>query len=161
MTPQANMIVRASLFVFAILAGSFSFMKYSQAKTVVTPEVSNILKTVQKNIEAKNDKATVTMKIIEANGDIKIRSMTLQTLRDENFHALIRILEPADLKGTAFLAQMGPDKEDQWLYLPSTKQVRRVVGTKKNTGILGSELTIEDLKSTAVKNSSVQLVIKD
>ncbi len=158
---KTNQLARASLFVFAFLAGSLGFVAFPDAQTKVSSEVSDILKKAQKNFESKDDKAKVTMKIIEANGDVKTRSMNLQTLRAESFHALIRIQSPADLKGTAFLAEIGKDKEDQWLYLPSTKQVRRVVGTKKNTGILGSELTVEDLNSTAIKSSSLKLLSQD
>lgn len=159
--PKTDQLARASLFVIAFLAGSLGFVSSTDAQTKVTTEVSEILKKAQKNLESKDDKAKVTMKIIEANGETKMRAMSLQTLRDENFHALIRIQSPADLKGTAFLAEIGKEKEDQWLYLPSTKQVRRVVGTKKNTGILGSELTVEDLNSTAIKSSSLKLVRQD
>lgn len=119
-----------------------------------------LLKKTQKNIEARDDSALVIMKIIEANGEVKTRTLSLQTLRDTEFYALVRIKSPADLKGTAFLAEISKSKEDQWLYLPSTKQVRRVVGTKKGAGILGSELTIEDLNSTAIKSSSLKLIAK-
>ena len=36
------------------------------------------------------------------------------------------------------------DKEDKWVYLPSTKQTRRLTGESSKGGILGSELSAED-----------------
>src|SRR5690606_8618593 len=48
-----------------------------------------------------------------------------------------------------------------WIYIPSTRKVRRVVGNNKNAGILGSELTIEDLDPSALRASSVKVKSKD
>lgn len=124
-------------------------------------DAASILKATKAQLESKDDSAQVKMIITEANGESKSRTMQLQTLRDKSFHALIRLESPADIKGTAFLAKISPTKEEQWIYLPSTKQVRRVVGSKKSGGILGSELTAEDLNSTAIKGSSIKLIKSD
>jgi predicted RND superfamily exporter protein/outer membrane lipoprotein-sorting protein len=148
--------VAASLALVLLLSLSLA------PKAAAAPnEAAAILKKVQKNLEAKDDEAVVKMKIIEANGEIKTRTMKLQTLRDKKFHALVRIQAPADIKGTGFLAEIDGDKQEQWIYLPSSKQVRRVVGNKKSTGVLGSELTVEDLDAAAIKSSSAKLVKKD
>ncbi|PIS11926.1 MAG: hypothetical protein COT73_01265 [Bdellovibrio sp. CG10_big_fil_rev_8_21_14_0_10_47_8] len=122
---------------------------------------SNLLKQVQKQVDAKDDQALVKMNIIEANGEIKTRTMKLQTLRGKKSYALVRIESPADIRGTALLSEIQGDEENQWLYLPSTKQVRRVVNAKKGGGVLGSELTINDLNSTAIRAAEVKILKKD
>lgn len=149
--------IAASLILFLIVLSATPTVKAAAPN-----EATQVLKKVQSQVDAKDDQATVTMKIIEANGDIKTRSLKLQTMRGaKKFFALARIQSPADIKGTAFLSEISSSQENQWLYLPSTKQVRRVVGGKKSAGVLGSELTPDDLNSTAVKGAQTQVVKKD
>jgi predicted RND superfamily exporter protein len=125
-------------------------------------EAADLLKAARGHLEAKSDVATVSLKIIEANGDTKTRKLTLKTLQDgSTFKALVRILEPADIKGTALLAEVKGGEESQWLYLPSSKQVRRVVSGKKSAGVLGSELSPEDLSAESLQGASAKLVKKD
>lgn len=77
------------------------------------------------------------------------RSFLLKTLEktaSSEEKNLIRILSPADLQGVALLSDENTSKEaDQWLYLPSTKQVRRLAGKGKKGRFIGSEFTYEDL----------------
>jgi hypothetical protein len=121
-----------------------------------------ILEKARTQLESKTDQATVVLKIIEPNGEVKTREMSLQTLRTaDGFKALVRIIAPADIKGTALLAEIEKGEERQWLYLPSSKQVRRVASAKKSTGVLGSELSPEDLNSTAIKSAKTRVVKKD
>lgn len=56
--------------------------------------------------------------------------------------------KPKDVKGTAFLSYshaVGPD--DQWLYLPSLKRVKRIASNNKSGPFMGSEFSFEDLSS--------------
>lgn len=132
------------------------------SSSAVAGEAEDILKTSRQHLEAESDQATVSLKIIEANGDVKTRDLKLQTLRDGKvYYALARILSPADVKGTAVLAEIKDGTENQWLYLPSSKQVRRVVSSKKSSGVLGSELSPDDLNSAALKGASAKILKKD
>lgn len=134
---------------------------HAQKKKVssrVDPEAVQILEKVRGQVEAKSDQAKVTLRIIEANGDVKTRVLQLQSLREKDtYYAMVRVQSPADVKGTAMLAEIKKDQENQWLYLPSTKQVRRVVSTKKSGGVLGSELSPEDLNSAAIQGAMVKV----
>lgn len=125
-------------------------------------EAVELLQKIRDLVESKSDQAKVTLKIIEANGDTKTRVLNLQSLKEKDtYYALVRVQSPADVKGTALLAEVQKDQENQWLYLPSTKQVRRVVSSKKSGGVLGSELSPDDLNSTAVQGATVSIYKKD
>lgn len=125
-------------------------------------EALEILKKARAKLASKSDQATVVLKIIEKNGEEKIREMDLKTLRDgKNAKALVRIQSPADVKGTALLAEMKAGSQQQWIYLPSTKQVRRISGSAGQGGILGSELNTSDLNPVAVKSAKAKLMSKD
>jgi hypothetical protein len=60
-----------------------------------------------------------------------------------------KIMKPANLKNTGLTAHVKNDEPQVWVYLPSTKQVRRIQSTSGAGGggqILGSELSLEDLQ---------------
>ncbi|PCJ28783.1 MAG: outer membrane lipoprotein-sorting protein [Flavobacteriales bacterium] len=59
---------------------------------------------------------------------------------------------PKDVKGTAsmtFTHKVGDD--DQWLYLPSIKRVKRISSSNKSGPFMGSEFAFEDLSSQEVE----------
>jgi hypothetical protein len=62
---------------------------------------------------------------------------------------------PLDLKGTAILTfthKVGND--DQWLYLPALKRVKRISSADKSGPFMGSEFAYEDLASQEVEKYS-------
>jgi uncharacterized protein len=123
---------------------------------------ADILHKARVQMDAKSDQAHVVLKIIEPNGDVKSREMSLQILRTkEGFKSMIRLTSPADVKDTAVLAQMEGGQDQEWLYLPSSKQVRRIASSKKSTGILGSELSPEDLDPMAFNGAALTLEKQD
>lgn len=58
---------------------------------------------------------------------------------------------PADVKGTAFLSFTHVNKpDDQWLYLPALKRVKRIASKNKSGPFMGSEFAFEDMSSQEV-----------
>jgi hypothetical protein len=58
----------------------------------------------------------------------------------------MEFLTPADVKGTKFLSYEHADKDDdQWLYLPALKRVKRIASKNKSGSFMGSEFSYEDL----------------
>ncbi len=122
---------------------------------------AQILKKSQTQLDSKDDQAKVEMKIIEKSGEVKTRVIEMKTLRSNGFSVLAKIQSPADIKGMGFLGQVKNGEEAQWIYLPSSGQVRRVVTGQTKGGLLGSELSPEDLNSNAVKTAKAQVVKTD
>jgi len=59
---------------------------------------------------------------------------------------------PADVKGTAFLTFSHiTGLDDQWLYLPSLKRVKRISSKNKSGPFMGSEFAYEDIASDEVE----------
>lgn len=55
---------------------------------------------------------------------------------------------PADVRGTAVLTHShGLEPDDQWLYLPSLKRVKRISTVNKSGPFVGSEFAFEDIAS--------------
>ncbi len=97
--------------------------------------------------------ADLTMELRNKQGDSSIRFLHIKTLevKDDGDKSLSVFEKPADVKGTAFLTfshALVPD--EQWLYLPALKRVKRINSNNKSGPFMGSEFAYEDLASQEV-----------
>lgn len=80
----------------------------------------------------------------------RIRGRVLE-VRGDGDKGLTIFDSPRDVKGTAFLSfthALRPD--DQWLYLPALKRVKRISSRNKSGPFMGSEFAYEDMSSQEV-----------
>jgi outer membrane lipoprotein-sorting protein len=98
--------------------------------------------------------ATMKMVLIDAGGGETLRELRVQTLegRDDGDKLLALFKTPADVRGTVFLSHTHPDRaDDQWLYLPALKRVKRIAPANRSSPFMGSEFSYEDLASAEVE----------
>jgi hypothetical protein len=80
----------------------------------------------------------------------RLRFRTLERISEEVGDKSLVIFEtPRDVEGTALLSHaqiLEPD--DQWLYLPALKRVKRISSANKSGPFVGSEFAFEDFTST-------------
>lgn len=93
--------------------------------------------------------SVMEMKLINARGQEKIRQMSMKVLEGEEADkSLMEFDTPADVKGTKFLSYEHINKDDdQWLYLPALKRVKRIASKNKSGAFMGSEFSYEDLSA--------------
>jgi hypothetical protein len=61
--------------------------------------------------------------------------------------------EPRDIEGTALLSYSRPSADDdQWLYLPALKRVKRIASGNRAGSFVGSEFSYEDLLPERVED---------
>lgn len=99
----------------------------------------------------------VTMVLRDQKGRETIRRMRNRSLEMEGDgdKILIVIDEPRDVKGTALLTHSHKDRpDDQWLYLPALKRVKRIASNNKSGPFMGSEFSYEDLTSQELERFS-------
>ncbi len=78
--------------------------------------------------------------------------MKIMEVQDDGDKSLSIFNSPKDIKGTAFLSfTHALDPDEQWLYLPAVKRVKRISSRNKSGPYLGSEFAFEDLSSFEVK----------
>ncbi|GJL77161.1 MAG: membrane protein [Nitrospinaceae bacterium] len=80
-----------------------------------------------------------------------IRNKTLEVEGDGD-KSLVIFDKPRDVKGTAllnFTHKTGSD--DQWLFLPALKRVKRISSSNKSGSFMGSEFAYEDVTSQEVE----------
>lgn len=67
--------------------------------------------------------------------------------------------EPNDVKGTAMLTYShGLEPDDQWLYLPALKKVKRINSRNKSGPFMGSTFAFEDLGSQEVEKYTYKYI---
>jgi outer membrane lipoprotein-sorting protein len=95
-------------------------------------------------------KANLVMVLRNSRGQESRRAMRIQGLEvaGDGDKSLCLFDSPADIKGTALLTythKTGDD--DQWLYLPALKRVKRIASSNKSGSFVGSEFAYEDIAS--------------
>ena len=101
-----------------------------------------------------DSKAKMQMMLINKSGRKSVREMKQTRLegplgsKSEGDKSLIIFTAPADVAGTALLTHERLDKDDnQWLFLPSLKRVKRIASKNKSGSFMGSEFAFEDIAS--------------
>ena len=98
--------------------------------------------------------ANMVMELRNRQGDVSTRTIRLKTLEvaGDGDKSMSIFDKPADVKGTAFLTFSHAIKPDeQWLYLPALKRVKRINSKNKSGPFMGSEFAYEDLASQEIE----------
>lgn len=98
--------------------------------------------------------ANMKMVLINKQGETssrEIRTKTLEVMGDGD-KGLTIFDKPKDIRGTAFLTfSHVTGADDQWLYLPALKRVKRISSRNKSGPFMGSEFAYEDMSSQEVE----------
>lgn len=105
--------------------------------------------------------ADMQMILRNKQGEESLREIRMQSLEQENDgdKSLTVFDKPLDVKGTAFLSfshAVGAD--DQWLYLPALKRVKRISSRNKSGPFMGSEFAYEDLSSFEIEKYNYKYI---
>jgi outer membrane lipoprotein-sorting protein len=98
--------------------------------------------------------ANMVMTLRNKSGQTSKRLIRIRTLEVEGDgdKSLSIFDEPADVKGTKMLTYShGLEADDQWLYLPALKKVKRISSRNKSGPFMGSTFAFEDLGSQEVE----------
>lgn len=84
-----------------------------------------------------------TAKGRETQRTLRIRQLEMPADGDR---VLVEFESPADIRGTALLSHSHKvADDDQWLFLPAMRRVKKIALRNRNGAFLGSEFTFEDL----------------
>jgi len=142
----------------------FSLLVFTGAVLAETLEEKGLAIAVEadKRDQGWSDQATV-MKMILRNSQgaesiREIRGKTLEVKGDGD-KSLTIFDTPRDIKGTAFLSFTHALKADeQWLYLPALKRVKRISSSNKSGPFMGSEFAYEDISSQEVEKYKYKFI---
>lgn len=98
--------------------------------------------------------ADMLMTLKNKQGEESTRVVRVQNLevKDDGDKSLSIFDEPADVKGTTMLTYSHKiEDDDQWMYLPALKRVKRIASDNKSGSYMGSEFAYEDIGSQEVQ----------
>ena len=102
----------------------------------------------------KDSTSTMVMVLSDQHGQSTQRSIRNRTLEgsSEGDLSLVIFDSPGDVRGTAFLSHTKKaGSDDQWLFLPALKRVKRIASSNKAGPFMGSEFAYEDIASQEVE----------
>jgi hypothetical protein len=122
-----------------------------------TPEEKGLaiaLETERRDKGFGNYTAEATMYLRDPHGGESVRYFRLHLLEvnGDGDKTLAVFEQPPDVAGTAVLTfAHGLEPDDQWIYFPALKRVKRIAAKNKSGPFVGSEFAYEDLGSWEVK----------
>ena len=105
----------------------------------------------------------LTMILKNSAGQTTERKLSLKTLEKPNEQvgdkSLIVFASPADVDGTALLSHARILKaDDQWLFLPALKRIKRISSVNKSGPFVGSEFAFEDFTALELNKFTYKYV---
>jgi outer membrane lipoprotein-sorting protein len=97
-----------------------------------------------------NYEVNLKMYLKARSGKTRTRELHSKVLEVQNDgdKTLVVFDTPRDIRGTAFLSFTHKIRDDeQWLYLPALKRVKRIAPSNKSSPFMGSEFSYEDMSS--------------
>lgn len=153
--------VRLSPYIILVFLGMIAMHNTFAAEPATN--VQQLLKEVEDKGAPPSERVQLKMVIQDADGGKKERVLSIlrKNVKPSEGRALVRLLQPSDLKGLTLLTVAGGGKEDQWLYLPSDKKSRRILGSNKKGKFLDSEIAFEDMSISTYKEFSNKVIKED
>jgi hypothetical protein len=100
-------------------------------------------------------RARVRMVLTDSAGKARERAMEVTgRKKDGLYQSLVRVLNPADVAGMAFLVlERGNEESEQYIYLPGLKRTRRIAGRERDGSFMGSDFTYADMQGVDSKQA--------
>ena len=122
----------------------------------------DIMKEQSRRQQAKSEEARIKVTLIDPSGKEKERELTALGRRDQAglSRIVLKFLSPPDIRNTGLLTWEQPagQDDDQWLYLPATKTVKRIASPSKKNAFMGTDLAFEDLRPEDLDAHSYNVV---
>ncbi len=135
------------IFTLSILTGMGSVLSYSEELTGL-----QVMQRVDSRDDGDDLVQKIYQKLIDKRGNIRERYMiSFRKDYGKDNKAISYFLEPSNIRDTALLTydyDGSAKDDDQWLYLPALKKVRRISSSDRGDYFMGTDFTFEDIKQT-------------
>ena len=120
-----------------------------------------IMKKFTDHYDVADETVDATMIMVNKQGAERERSLTILSKRyaHDLTHMLIRFTSPQNINGTGILIYENLDRsDDQWLFLPALKKVKKISSSERSHKFVGSEFAYEDLRGEKRRDFSYNLL---
>ena len=139
------MTIKKIQFVIMAMIIAVPIVSFAQKKITGLQIIENVY-----NRATGNDmQGDLTMTLTNSRGDQRVRKIK-QFIKDfgKMEKKIMFFVSPADVRNTSFMNwsydEAGKD-DDQWIYLPALKKVKRISSESKSDYFMGSDFTYDDL----------------
>ena len=149
--------------LIALLIHANSGADHAHAKN--KPLGSSIVKEWDERPAGKDLATKATFTLINSRGQKRIRKtrrywIDMEGKNGFNEKTIIFFDKPSDVKGTSLLnwsySKINKD-DDQWLYLPALRKIKRMASADKEKSFMGSDLTYDDMGDRDVEEDEHRL----
>ena len=152
---RARSLRAAALFtLFLALTGLVSSPALAQDPSSEEIGLAIALEAAARNDGFGNFTANLTMTLRNRQGQESRRQIRFKVLEVEGDgdKSLFVFDQPRDVQGTALLTHGHlTAQDDQWLYLPALKRVKRISSSTRTGSFMGSEFSYEDMSNPEVE----------
>jgi len=121
---------------------------------------------IMEKVDARDDGKTLeqdmVMVLIDKNGKKRVRNLhTYSKDFGVDEHQIMFFKSPADVKNTSFLTydyDSASKDDDQWLYLPALKKVKRIPSSDKSSSFMGSDFSYFDMTDRDLEDYDFKLL---
>ena len=142
------MSVKTTAILILMLAALFPYTRQAAAE----PSGLEIMQAVDNREDGDDLSQTMTQTLVDRNDNRRVRHMaSFRKDYGRDKKMIVFFTEPANIRDTALLTFDYDDPErddDQWLYLPALKKVRRISAADRGDYFMGTDFTFEDMKQT-------------
>jgi len=114
------------------------------------PSGDAIMQQVNARDEGQSVSRNLLMEMTDRSGKTRTRNTrSFRKYYGEEKRTVLFYLSPSNVKDTGFLTYDYPEADrddDQWLYLPAMRKVRRISASNRGDYFLGTDFTYEDIK---------------
>ena len=147
--PFGRKLVRiSSVILLVVTFGGIVISKQTQAADL--PDAMQIVNGINAIDDGQQVTRNLTMTMIDKRGKKRLReTLAFRKYYGEEKRTILFYKKPTNVKGTSFLTFDYPDADkddDQWLYLPALRKVRRISASDRGDYFLGTDFTYEDIK---------------
>jgi len=134
-----------------IIIGLFTILMFpSQVVASDMLNGDNIAANINLRDEGNALSRNLLMEMTDRSGKTRIRNTkSFRKYYGQDKRTVLFYISPSNVKDTAFLtfdySEAGRD-DDQWLYLPAMRKVRRISASNRGDYFLGTDFTYEDIK---------------
>ncbi len=103
----------------------------------------------------------VNLQLVDKNNKVSSRVIEMFATKNNKGESLSLIIfhSPASVKNTRFLSVENTGRNnDQWIYLPALKKVRRIAASEGNKSFMGTDLTYDDMGARDINDDTHTLM---
>lgn len=114
------------------------------------PNAETVVRNINAVDEGEHVSRQMAMTMIDKRGKVREReTVGFRKFFGDEKRSVLFYKKPANVKDTGFLTYDYKDSatdDDQWLYLPALRKVRRISASDRGDYFLGTDMTYEDMK---------------